>query len=117
MNLCAGEEKNTAFYTDLFKEVINEVGPSTTNLIVTDNASVMIAAGRNIEKEFKHVAHQPCVAHILDLLMEDVAKLPGVSAVREECTEAVKFLSNHQMPLALFNSVSKLKLVKCNDTR
>ena len=48
------------------------------------------------------------MAHIMDLLLEDIAKL---SWVVKTGREVVKFIKNHQASLAIYRSHSKKELV------
>lgn len=44
--------------------------------ICTDNASNYALAGKLLEDKFKHLFWIPCVAHAMDLILEDIEKLP-----------------------------------------
>ena len=111
-----GNTRDAPYYAQMIRDVING-NPGQCNLIITDSAPVMTAAVRILEREYPHVAHQPCVAHIVDLFMEDVGKLDGVKALVSECSGYVSFICNHAMPLAIFKEVSKLRLIRFCDTR
>ncbi|KAF1881551.1 hypothetical protein Lal_00021403 [Lupinus albus] len=63
----------------LFKEVVMYVGPENIVHIVTDNAANYVAAGRLLEKEFPHLFWSPCAAHCVNLMFQDIGKLPEVT--------------------------------------
>ena len=58
-----------------------EVGLENVVQVVTDNASNCKAMGTMVEAEFPRIVWTPCVAHCLDLLMEDIGRLPWVQLV------------------------------------
>jgi hypothetical protein len=47
--------------------------------VCTDNASACKKAGEIIEERYPHITWSPCGAHVMDLLLEDIGKLPWVS--------------------------------------
>jgi hypothetical protein len=53
----------------------------------------------------------------LDLLLEDVGKLPWVAEVVAEAKAVVKFITNHHQSQALFRGKPTLDLLKLGDTR
>jgi hypothetical protein len=85
--------------------------------VVTDSAAVCKAAGRLIEEQFPWITWTPCTPHCLNLLLEDVEKLPWAASVVAEAMTAAKFITNHHMSLALFRQKSKLDLLKPANTR
>ncbi len=58
----------------------------------------------------------PCTPHCLDLLLEDVGKLPWATEVVAEAKAVVKFITNHHRSQALFRGKSALDLLKPGDT-
>ncbi|KAL3676244.1 hypothetical protein R1sor_026192 [Riccia sorocarpa] len=80
----------------------------------TDNASANILAGKLVRERYPHIIFGGCVAHGLDLLMEDIGKLPWVKEVVNDCKKFIKFIKNHHMKNAMFldffsNDVTLLK--------
>jgi hypothetical protein len=59
----------------------------------------------------------PCTPHCLDLLLEDVGKLPWAAEVVAEAKVVVKFITNHHQSQALFRGKSTLDLLKPGDMR
>ncbi|KAL2620040.1 hypothetical protein R1flu_000245 [Riccia fluitans] len=50
-----------------------------------DNAASNILAGKLVREKYPYIIFGGCVAHGLDLLMEDIGKLPWVSGVVDDC--------------------------------
>lgn len=47
--------------------------------VCTDSASSCKRAGEIIMAKYRHITWAPCAAHCVDLLLEDIGKLPWVS--------------------------------------
>ena len=65
------EYKDKHFISDLFLKVIGEVGHQHVVQIITDNASVMKAAGSIVEAKYPHIFWSPCVVHTLNLALRN----------------------------------------------
>ena len=65
------EYKDKHLISDLFLKVIGDVGHQHVVQIITDNASVMKAAGSIVEAEYPHIFWSPCVVHTLNLALKD----------------------------------------------
>ena len=64
--------KGKHFIADLFLKVIGEVGHQYVVQIITDNASVMKAAGSIVEVEYPHIFWPPCVVHTFNLALRNI---------------------------------------------
>jgi hypothetical protein len=82
-----------------------------------DNASNCALAGELITAQFPWIFCSGCVAHVMDLALEDMDKLDWVSPRIKAARNVVKFITNHHKSLALFREQSKLELLKPGDTR
>ncbi|KAG2431587.1 hypothetical protein HYH02_013280 [Chlamydomonas schloesseri] len=112
-----GATKDAAFYYRIMCEMIEEVGPQHVVMVATDNAPVCPAAGKMVEEKYPHIFWLPCTSHVMDLALEDLSKLDWVDGLTDSCNTAVKFIRNHQAPLSVFRSHSKLELLKPGETR
>jgi hypothetical protein len=88
-----GETKDAAYIVRQLIDCIWEVGADIQ--VVTDSAAVCKAAGRLVEQEFSWITWTPCTPHCLDMLLEDVGKLPWAAEVVAEAKAVVKFITNH----------------------
>ncbi|XP_030940040.1 uncharacterized protein LOC115964964 [Quercus lobata] len=124
------EYKDKHFIADLFLKVVGEVGPQHVVQIITDNASVMKAAGSIVEAEYPHIFWSPCVVHTLNLALKNICapkyslqnenaynECNWIAQVSDEATFIRIFITNHSMRLAIFNSYSPLKLLAVAETR
>ncbi len=90
-----GETKDAAYIVGQLIDCIREVGVDSVIQVITDSAVVCKAAGRLVEQEFSWITWTPCTPHCLDLLLEDVGKLPWAAEVVAEAKAVVKFITNH----------------------
>ncbi|XP_042444056.1 uncharacterized protein LOC122029182 [Zingiber officinale] len=60
---------------ELLSKFVYRIGEKNMVQIVTNNASCNISAGHLLENRFPHLYWTPCVAHCLDLLLEDIFKI------------------------------------------
>lgn len=85
--------------------------------VITDNARNCVKAGKILMERYPNITWTGCTAHGLDLLLEDIGKLPWVKDVVTKGKELVKFFTLHHLPLALFRKYSKKELLKPAATR
>jgi hypothetical protein len=90
-----GETKDAAYIARQLIDYIREVGANSVIQVVTDSAAVCKAASRLVEQEFSWITWTSCTPHCLDLLFEDVGKLPWAAEVVVEAKAVVKFITNH----------------------
>jgi len=112
-----GETKDAAYIVGQLIDCIREVGADSVIQVVTNSAAVCKVVGRLVEQEFFWITWTPCTPHCLDLLLEDVGKLPWAAEVVAEAKAVVKFIINHHRSQALFRGKFALDLLKSGDTR
>ncbi|XP_057964619.1 uncharacterized protein LOC131155470 [Malania oleifera] len=64
----------------LLDEMVEEIGESNVIQVVTDNVSNYVATGRLLEAKRPHLYWTPCAAHCIDLILEDIGKMPSIYA-------------------------------------
>ena len=69
----SGEEKTGVKISKYLLEAIESIGPSNVLQVVTDNAANCKAAGKEVEKVYRHIFWSPCVVHSLNLIFKDLA--------------------------------------------
>ncbi|KAL3683454.1 hypothetical protein R1sor_001476 [Riccia sorocarpa] len=104
----SNETKSAVWITEHITKDIEERGPPNVLQFVADNASANILAGKLVRERYPHIIFGGCVAHGLDLLMEDIGKLPWVKEVVNDCKKFIKFIKNHHMTNAMFLDVIML---------
>ncbi|XLU24950.1 hypothetical protein S245_061016, partial [Arachis hypogaea] len=85
----------------LLRDVMLFVGPENVVHVVTDNAANYVAAGRLLELKFPRLYWSPCVAHCINLILQDIEKLVEVSETVSQASMITKYIYNHCHPLYL----------------
>lgn len=85
--------------------------------VVTDNASNCVSMGKLVNEKYPWIFWSPCAAHCLDLLIEDIARLPWVKEVVDMARFLVRFVTKRQRVLGMFRSHSSLELLRPAPTR
>ncbi|XP_042012124.1 uncharacterized protein LOC121760536 [Salvia splendens] len=65
----------------MFEEMIDYVGEKNVIQIVTDNASNYKKAGMTLQVRIPSLFWSPCAAHCIDLMLEDIGKIPLINGV------------------------------------
>lgn len=65
-----------------------------------------------LHRRYPHATVVKCVAHSLDLMLEDIGKLSYFSSIIEGQKRVVRFVTNHHYSLGLFRQFAKQELLK-----
>ncbi|XP_057837206.1 uncharacterized protein LOC131047347 isoform X2 [Cryptomeria japonica] len=101
--------KNATYLCEQIEEVIDEVGEENVVQVVTDNAANYVAAGRLLMERHPSIVWTPCAAHCIDLMLEDIGKIPWVKRCVERARNVCKFVYNHSWVLALMRQYTEQK--------
>ncbi|XP_059636206.1 uncharacterized protein LOC132278435 [Cornus florida] len=123
----SGNIKDVDYVANLFKPVIQEVGSQNIIQVITNNGSNFKVAGGIIESIYPHIFWTPCVVHCLNLALKSIYEPSKNSPQFAECkwiadlVSSVQnirnFIVNHSMVLSIFNTYSKLGLLRVAETR
>ena len=98
-------------------KIMQEIGSSKINALVTDNAANMQAAWAQLKMEFPTLQTYGCACHTLNLLLKDFEHIKTLGDHISMCKEIVKFFKLKQVPNAVLhekqesaNSKQSLKL-------
>jgi hypothetical protein len=117
----SGETKDAAYIADKVIEAIEAEGAEHVVLVVMDGACR--SSFPFIEAKFPHIFCLVCVAHSLDLLLEDLAKegtqgpivagherfhfdTSWTRSLLADCRSLLTYLTNHQKPLAFYREIA-----------
>jgi hypothetical protein len=98
----SGHTKDAVYIADVMKRYLIEVGPENIVQICTDNASVMRKAVSIVQQQWPHLFFQGCMAHALNLLLQDWGSPEWASSIVEDAQKIVRFIKARHVPLALF---------------
>ena len=93
--------KDARLLCDLLDKFIQEVGPQYVVQVITDNAASYVAAGRMLMERYASLYWTPCAAHCIDLMLEDMGKLPWIKEVIDSAKNVTKYIYNHTYVLSL----------------
>jgi hypothetical protein len=93
--------KTARLLYQLFREVVLYIGVENIVHMVNDNAANYIAASRLLMEEFSLIFWSPCVAHCINLILQDIGKLQSVCYIVEHASGITKYIYNHCYPLYL----------------
>ncbi|XP_004499524.1 uncharacterized protein [Cicer arietinum] len=114
----SGVEKTGVAIAKYLIKTIEEIGPSNVLQVVTDNAANCKAAGKEIQKVYKHIFWSLCVVHTLNLIFKDFAEsFEWLRNTYKQGKTIVKYIINHSQVLAMYRANSKLELLKVAKTR
>ncbi|KAL4293280.1 hypothetical protein AHAS_Ahas18G0112300 [Arachis hypogaea] len=74
----------------LLRDVVLFVGPENVVHVVTDNAANYVAAERLLESEFPRLYWSPCVAHCINLMLQDIGKFVEVTETVSQASMITK---------------------------
>ncbi|KAL4590571.1 hypothetical protein LXL04_003505 [Taraxacum kok-saghyz] len=83
----------------LFDMFIQKTGPQDVVQIVTDSAANNVLAGQLVEKKYPHIYWTPCAAHCIDLMLEDIFKMPKLKKTLERAVAVNNYIYNRTLLL------------------
>jgi hypothetical protein len=113
----SSEIANAPMLADLLEKQIDKVGKEHVVQIVTDNGANFKAAGRILMERIPTLFWTPCAAHCLDLLMEDIGKIPQLSSCINSAKKVCRFIYKHGRILDLMREKIGGDLVRPAVTR
>ncbi|CAI8594946.1 unnamed protein product [Vicia faba] len=103
---------------ELLDTFIEEMGEKNVVQLITDNGSNYVAAGKILCLKRPHMFWTPCAAHCIDLMLEDIGKIPKVKKVIQKGVKVVGYIYNHTFALNLMRKTTgNVELVRQGVTR
>lgn len=84
---------------ELLKQVVEEVGVEHVLQVITDNTEKLIVAGKRLMDTIPTLYWVPCVAHCINLILEDFGKLEWINSIIEQARSITRFVYKHSMVL------------------
>jgi hypothetical protein len=92
---CSAEKKDGRYVFELVDGCIEDIGAENVVQVVTDNASVNIAAANLMKAKRPNIFWNGCAAHTIDLMLEDIGKLGPVDKTITQARQVTVFLYAH----------------------
>ncbi|XP_006584208.1 uncharacterized protein [Glycine max] len=103
---------------ELLDSFVEEIGEKNVIQVVTDNGSNYVLAGKILQVTRPKIFWTPCAAHCLDLMLEDIGKIPKVKRVIQRGIRLVGYIYNHTLALNTMRKFTqKTELVRHGVTR
>ena len=113
---CSGNVKNGEYIRDFVVSAIMALpDPRSVTLVIQDNATR--SSWPLIEEACPWVLCVPCMAHVLDLLLEDIGKMDFVASVVSRAAVVRTFVRAHTHVLSAFREESSGELLSPGATR
>jgi hypothetical protein len=75
--------KDAQLLCELLDNFIQEIGPQYVVQVITDNAANYVVAGKLLMERYQSLYWTPCAAHCIDLMLEDMGKIPWIKETVE----------------------------------
>jgi hypothetical protein len=72
---CNGTLKDATFVFEVFKDAIDEVGPSNIVHVIKDATIVCRATALMVQSQYRHIFWTPCCVHALNNVLKDIGKI------------------------------------------
>ena len=103
-----GPDRHSGHYiAQEVSKIVEELHPSNLVAITMDNASNMKAAQRLLGEQYPEVLMLGCTAHIVNLTVEDLFRLPALSNLFRLVVEVVRFFKSSYILVGLLNNTAK----------
>ncbi|XP_057811633.1 uncharacterized protein LOC131025863 [Salvia miltiorrhiza] len=79
----------------MLDSIVEEVGEMNVVQVVMDNASNYVKAGKLLMAKRPHLYWTPCAAHCVDLMLEDIGKLPKIKNALKKAIFMNGYIYNH----------------------
>ncbi|XP_016558197.1 uncharacterized protein LOC107857948 [Capsicum annuum] len=103
---------------NLFEKTIEDIGPKNVVQVVRDNANENVKAGDLMRAVYPHIYWTPCVAHCINLMLQDIFKINPYVLVFKKATKVISYISQRPLLLNLMRKFTNEKnLLKPAKTR
>lgn len=114
----SSHEKTAEYIAKTLDDAMQKVGVKNVVQICTDNAANYMRAGKILMEKYNHLYWTPCVAHCIDLILEDIGKIPSLKKVIVQGRQITSYIYGHSVLHSEFLQLSNNKeLVRCGVTR
>jgi hypothetical protein len=93
--------KDAQLLCELLDGFIREIGPQYVVQVITDNVANYVVVGRMLMQRYPSLYWSPCATHCIDLMLEDMGKLPWIKEIIDSSRSVTKYIYNHTFVLSL----------------
>ena len=88
---------------------MEEIGEENVVQVITDSGSNYVLAGKLLQEKRSHLYWISCAAHCIDLMIEDIGKLPLIKNTIQRGVSLVGFIYSHSSSLSLLRQFTNNK--------
>jgi hypothetical protein len=114
---CSATKKDGRYIFELVDRCIEEIGVQNVVQVVTDNARPHEVAASLWKAKHPSIFWNGCAAHTIDLMLEDIGKMPRDTETISKAKYLNVFLYAHTRVLSLMRKHLSKDLVRCGVTR
>lgn len=114
----SGESHDGQMLANLLEKQIKDIGEKNVVQVVSDNGANYKLAGGILEIRIPTLFWTPCAAHCIDLMLEDIGKIPSIKKSINQARRCTTFIYRHGRVLhALREKTNGMDLVRTGATR
>ncbi|KAK9995175.1 hypothetical protein SO802_024878 [Lithocarpus litseifolius] len=103
---------------ELVNAFVEHIGEANVVQVVSDNGSNYVLAGKLLEAKRPNLYWTPCAAHCIDLILEDIGKIPRIAKNLERAIQLTGYIYNHGGVLNMMRENTKQReLARAGKTR
>jgi hypothetical protein len=85
--------------------------------VITDSALVNVKLWGMVKAAYPHITGAPYIPHTMNLVMEDMGKLPRMDSFVKSAINVILFLKKHHSTNSLVKKYTKFRLIRPGKTR
>ncbi|KAL6552859.1 hypothetical protein OROHE_008223 [Orobanche hederae] len=114
----SSESHDAQMLANLLESKIKEIGEKNVVQVVTDNGANYKLAGQILEMRIPTLFWTPCAAHCVDLMLEDIGKIPAFKKAINQARSCTTFIYRHERVLdSMREKTNGRDLVRTRATR
>ena len=94
-------------------EMVEEISERNVVELITDNGSNYVNVGMRFMEKRRRLWWTLCIAHSIDLMLEDIGKLNVHANILSQAMQVVKFIYGHSWVLSLMRTFTKNHELNC----
>ncbi|KAK9991661.1 hypothetical protein SO802_026646 [Lithocarpus litseifolius] len=103
---------------ELLDAFVEQIVEANVVQVVSNDGSNYVLAGKLLEAKSPNLYWTPCAAHCIDLILEDIGKIPRIAKTLERAIQLTGYIYNHGGVLNMMREYTKQReLVRAGKTR
>ena len=103
---------------ELLDAFVEQIGEVNVVQVISDNESNYVFTGKLLEAKRPNLYWTPCAAHYIDLILEDIGKIPRITKTLGRAIQLTGYIYIHGGVLNMMREYTKQReLVRARKTR